>query len=46
MVNYFWDDYEEHRKVHLANRHLICMKKEFVGLGIPDLRDHNLCLLE
>jgi hypothetical protein len=46
MVNYFWDDYEEHRKLHLANRCLICMKKEFVGLGIPDMRDHNLCLLE
>jgi hypothetical protein len=27
MSNYFWDDYEGHRKLHLANWHLICMKR-------------------
>jgi hypothetical protein len=45
MANCFWDDYEGHRKLHLTNFHLICMEKEFGGLGIPDLRDLNLCLL-
>jgi hypothetical protein len=42
MANCFWDDYEGHRKLHLANWHLICMKKSFGGLGIPELRDLNL----
>ena len=36
---------EGHRKLHLANRKLICKKKEFGGLGIPDLANVNLCLL-
>jgi hypothetical protein len=45
MVNCFWDDYERHKKLHLANWHLICMKKEFGGLGITCLKDLNLCLL-
>jgi hypothetical protein len=31
--------------MHLANWHLICMNKEYGGLGIPSLRDLNLCLL-
>jgi hypothetical protein len=29
----------------LANWHLVCMKKEYGGLGIPSLKDLNLCLL-
>jgi hypothetical protein len=45
MSNCFWDNYEGHRKLHLANWHLICMKKEYGGLGVPELRDLNLCLL-
>jgi hypothetical protein len=45
MANCFWDDYEGHRKMHLANWHLICMKKEFGVLGIYDWKDLNLCLL-
>jgi hypothetical protein len=45
MANCFWDDYEGHRKMHLANWHLICMKKEFGRPGIPDLKDLSLCLL-
>jgi hypothetical protein len=34
-----------HRKMHLANWHLICMKKQYGRLGIPEIRDLNLCLL-
>jgi hypothetical protein len=45
MANCFWDDYEGHKKMHLANWHLICMKKRYRGLGIPDIKDLNLCLL-
>jgi hypothetical protein len=29
MANCLWDDYEGHRKLHLANWHLICMKKDY-----------------
>jgi hypothetical protein len=32
MANCLWDDYEEHRKLHLANWHLICMKKRVWGI--------------
>jgi hypothetical protein len=42
MAKCFWDDYEGHRKLHLANWHLICMKKDYDGLGVPELKDLNL----
>jgi hypothetical protein len=42
MSNCFWDDYEGHKKLHLTNWHLVCMKKEF---GVQNLKDMNLCLL-
>jgi hypothetical protein len=45
MANCFWDDYEGYKKLHLVNWHLICMKKQFGGLGVPCLKDLNLCLL-
>jgi hypothetical protein len=45
MANCFWGDYEGHRKLHLAHWHLICMKKKYGGLGVPNLNDLNLCLL-
>jgi hypothetical protein len=45
MANCFWDNYEGHRKLHLANWHLIYMKKGFGGVEILDLRDLNLYLL-
>jgi hypothetical protein len=44
MANCFWDDYKGHRKLHLANWHMICTKKDYGGLGIPQIRDLNLCL--
>jgi hypothetical protein len=31
--------------IYLANRNIICMKKEFGGLGVPDLANDNLCRL-
>src|SRR3954470_7154885 len=45
MANCLWNDFEGHRKLHLANWRLVCMKKEFGGLGIPNLQEVNLCLL-
>ena len=45
MANSLWNDFEGHRKIHLANWRLVCMKKEFGGLGIPNLQEINLCLL-
>jgi hypothetical protein len=44
LANCFWDDYDGHRKLHLANWHLICMK-EYGGMGVPNMKDFNLCLL-
>jgi hypothetical protein len=32
-------------KYHLSNWYSFCQKKDKCGLGIPDLRDLNLCLL-
>jgi hypothetical protein len=45
MANCFWDDYQGHRKMHLANWHLIFMSQEYGGLGIPNLKDlcNTLC---
>ena len=45
MAHCLWNDFEGHRKLHLANWGLVCTKKEFGGLGIPNLREVNLCLL-
>ncbi|KAK1649992.1 hypothetical protein QYE76_067797 [Lolium multiflorum] len=45
MAHCLWDNYEGHHKYHLANWGLVTRKKEFGGLGIPDLAEMNLCLL-
>jgi hypothetical protein len=45
MAHVLWDDYEGHRKYHLANWGMVSQKIEFGGLGIPNLADMNLCLL-
>jgi hypothetical protein len=45
MANCLWNDFEGHRKLHLANWQLVCLNKDFGGLGIPNLRDLNMCLL-
>jgi hypothetical protein len=29
LANCFWDDFEGHKKLHMAYWHLICMKKEY-----------------
>jgi hypothetical protein len=40
-----WNDEEGHKKIHLANWLSIYMKKEYGGLGIPNLQDLNICLI-
>jgi hypothetical protein len=45
MANCIWNDLEGHRKIHLANWKLVCKKKEYGGLGIPDLANLNMSLL-
>ena len=45
LAHCLWSDFEGNRKLHLANWHLVCMKKEHGGLGVPNIRDLNLCLL-
>jgi hypothetical protein len=43
MANFMWNDEEGNHKIHLANWPSICMKKDFGGLGIPNLQDLNIC---
>jgi hypothetical protein len=45
MANFFWNDQENNHKYHLSNWQSLAQKVEFGGLGVPDLRDLNLCLL-
>lgn len=45
MAHFFWENNETKHKYHLANWQLVAQKKELGGLGIPDLRNLNLCLL-
>lgn len=45
MAHCLWDNYEGHHKYHLANWEMMAMRKEFGGLGIPNLRDLNVTLL-
>jgi hypothetical protein len=45
MSKFFLNDLEDKHKYHLANWKSLCMKKEFGGLGIPDLRELNMYLL-
>jgi hypothetical protein len=42
MFNFLWDDTKDGRKYYLANWDLVCLKKEFSGLGVQNLRDYNL----
>jgi hypothetical protein len=45
MAHVLLDDYDGHRKYHLANWGMVAQNIEFGGLGIPNLADMNLCLL-
>jgi hypothetical protein len=45
MSHSLWNDSEGNSKYHLANWETVTMCKDFGGLGIPNLRDLNVCLL-
>jgi hypothetical protein len=45
MAHCLWNDDENVHKYHLAGWKHVAMKKEYGGLGVPDLRELNLCLL-
>jgi hypothetical protein len=45
IANCMWDDVDGNRKIHLANWPSKCMKKDYGGLGIPNLQDLNICLV-
>ena len=45
MAHFFWGDQGDEHKYHLAKWGMIAQKKEFGGLGIPNLREFNMALL-
>jgi hypothetical protein len=45
LANCLWSDTDGGDKYHLANWESICMAKDFGGLGVPNLRDLNICLM-
>ena len=45
MGHFLWNNTEDRHRYHLANWQLVAQKKDFGGLGIPDLRSLNLSLL-
>jgi len=45
MSNCLWNDLENAHIYHLANWESVAMSKEFGGMGLPNLRDLNACLL-
>jgi hypothetical protein len=45
LAHCLWSDSEHNRKFHLINWSTVAMRKEFGGLGIPDLNLLNICLL-
>jgi hypothetical protein len=45
MANSLWKDDNEYHMYHLASWQHVTMEKEFGGLGVPNIRELNLCLL-
>ena len=45
MTHFFGMTMREGKKYHLANWPLMAQKKDFGGLGIPNLQNLNMCLL-
>jgi hypothetical protein len=45
FANCLWNDSEGNHKYHLANWETVSMAKEFGGMGVPSIRDLNVCLL-
>jgi hypothetical protein len=45
IANCLWNDDNECHRYHLASWQDVNIEKEFGGLGVPNLRELNLCLL-
>ena len=45
MSHFFWGNVGDNHKYHLASWGSIAQKKEFGGLGVPNLREYNMALL-
>jgi hypothetical protein len=45
LANCHWSGSDGKNKYHLANWESVSMAKDFGGLGVPNLRDLNICML-
>lgn len=45
MSHCLWNHSSQQKSFHLANWPSMCTRKEYGGLGIPDIRQLNMCLL-
>ncbi|CAJ2667177.1 unnamed protein product [Trifolium pratense] len=45
LIKFFWGGSEDIRKVSWINWNTICLRKEYGGLGVRQLREFNLALL-
>jgi len=45
MAHFFWDNSEERHRYHLTRWPFIDQKKGYGGIGVPNLRTLNICLL-
>jgi hypothetical protein len=45
MAHCLWNSDSDNHRYHLASSKHVSMNQEFEGLGVPDLRELNLCLL-
>jgi hypothetical protein len=45
VTHCLWNSNSECHRYHLASWQCVTMKKEYGGLGIPNIRELNFCLL-
>jgi hypothetical protein len=45
LAHCLWNNNEECHKYHLASWKHVTLKRDYGGLGVPNLRELNLCLL-
>ena len=45
MAHFFWGNVGDNHKYHLAKWGMVSQRKEWGGLGVPNLREFNMSLL-
>jgi hypothetical protein len=45
LIKFFWGGSEDSRKISWINWKTICLRKEYEGLGVRQLREFNTALL-